>query len=76
MSDHFDAPIKFGIGQPVRRYEDVRLLTGRGHYQDDNVQPRQTWCIFVRSPYAHAKINSIDTTAAKAAKSTRPTSAA
>jgi aerobic carbon-monoxide dehydrogenase large subunit len=67
MADHFDAPMKFGIGQPVRRYEDVRLLTGRGHYQDDNVMPRQAWCVFVRSPYAHAKINGTDTTAAKAA---------
>jgi carbon-monoxide dehydrogenase large subunit len=67
MADHFDAPMKFGIGQPVRRYEDVRLLTGRGHYQDDNVLPRQAWCIFVRSPHAHALIRSIDTDAAKAA---------
>src|SRR5580658_4608059 len=67
MADHFDAPMKFGIGQPVRRYEDVRLLTGRGHYQDDNVLPRQAWCIFVRSPYAHAQINSIETTAANEA---------
>jgi hypothetical protein len=30
MADHFDAPMKFGAGQPVRRYEDVRLLTGPG----------------------------------------------
>jgi len=67
MADHFDAPTKFGIGQPVRRYEDVRLLTGRGHYQDDNVLPRQAWCIFVRSPHAHARILGIDTDAAKAA---------
>ena len=67
MADHFDIPTKFGVGQPVRRYEDVRLLTGRGHYQDDNVLPRQSWCIFVRSPHAHANIKSIDTDAAKAA---------
>jgi carbon-monoxide dehydrogenase large subunit len=67
MADHFDVPTKFGVGQPVRRYEDVRLLTGRGHYQDDNVLPRQSWCIFVRSPHAHAIIRSIDTEAAKAA---------
>jgi aerobic carbon-monoxide dehydrogenase large subunit len=67
MADHFDTPLKFGIGQPVRRYEDVRLLTGRGHYQDDNELPRQAWCVFVRSPHAHAKILSIDTAAAKAA---------
>ena len=72
MADHFDAPMKFGIGQPVRRYEDVRLLTGRGHYQDDNVLPRQAWCIFVRSPHAHALIRSIDTDAAKAAPGWSP----
>jgi aerobic carbon-monoxide dehydrogenase large subunit len=67
MADHFDAPMKFGVGQPVRRYEDVRLLTGRGHYQDDVVQPRQTWCVFIRSPHAHAKINGVETAEAKAA---------
>ena len=67
MADHFDPPVKFGVGQPVRRYEDQRLLTGRGHYQDDVNQPRQTWCVFLRSPHAHATINGIDTTAAKAA---------
>ena len=67
MADHFDAPTKFGMGQPVRRYEDQRLLTGRGHYQDDVVQPRQTWCVFLRSPHAHAKINGIDTAAAQRA---------
>ncbi len=64
MADHFDTPMKFGIGQPVRRYEDVRLLTGRGHYQDDNVLPRQAWCVFIRSPHAHAWIRGIDTAAA------------
>ena len=67
MADHFDAPTKFGMGQPVRRYEDARLLTGRGHYQDDVNLPRQTWCVFVRSPHAHARINGVDTDQAKAA---------
>src|SRR3984957_7137447 len=67
MADYFDAPMKFGIGQPVLRYEGGRLLTGRGHYQDDNVLPRQTWCVFVRSPHAHALIRGIDTEAAKTA---------
>src|SRR4051812_36893176 len=56
--------MKFGVGQPVRRFEDKRLLTGRGHYQDDLTLPRQLWCVFVRSPHAHARIVSIDTTAA------------
>jgi len=32
---------QFGIGQPVRRVEDQRFLTGRGHYLDDIVRPRQ-----------------------------------
>ena len=32
--------MKFGVGQPVRRFEDVRLITGRGRYQDDIVLPR------------------------------------
>ena len=32
---------QFGIGQPVRRVEDRRFLTGRGHYLDDIVRPRQ-----------------------------------
>ncbi|MEA2741033.1 MAG: aerobic carbon-monoxide dehydrogenase large subunit [Acetobacteraceae bacterium] len=56
--------MKFGIGQPVRRFEDSRLLTGKGHYQDDLTLARQLWTVFVRSPHAHARIVSIDTTAA------------
>ncbi|HET9150011.1 MAG TPA: xanthine dehydrogenase family protein molybdopterin-binding subunit [Alphaproteobacteria bacterium] len=58
---------EFGIGQPVRRKEDVRLLTGRGRYTDDINLPGQLWAAFLRSPQAHAKIVSIDTEAAKAA---------
>ena len=59
--------MKFGIGQPLRRFEDERLLTGRGRYQDDVVLPRQAWCVFVRSPHAHARIGGIDAAAARAA---------
>ncbi len=59
---------QFGIGQPVRRKEDVRLLTGKGLYTDDVHFDGQTWGVFVRSPQAHAKILSIDTSAAKAAE--------
>jgi carbon-monoxide dehydrogenase large subunit len=58
------APMKFGVGQPIRRLEDLRLLTGKGRYQDDQTLHRQTWCVFVRSPHAHASIRSVDTTAA------------
>ena len=60
-------PMKFGIGQPVRRFEDIRLVTGRGRYQDDIVLPRQAYAVFLRSPHAHARILSIDVKAARAA---------
>ncbi|BBK30568.1 carbon-monoxide dehydrogenase large subunit [Stella humosa] len=58
---------QFGMGQAVRRVEDLRLLTGNGRYTDDISLPRQTVAHILRSPHAHAVINSIDTTAAKAA---------
>jgi carbon-monoxide dehydrogenase large subunit len=55
---------QFGIGQPVRRVEDRRFLTGRGRYVDDIVRPRQAHAAILRSPHAHARIRAIDTTAA------------
>ncbi|HYM73282.1 MAG TPA: xanthine dehydrogenase family protein molybdopterin-binding subunit, partial [Stellaceae bacterium] len=58
---------QFGIGQPVRRVEDRRFVTGRGHYLDDIVRPRQAHAVFLRSPHAHARIRAIDTGAAAAA---------
>ena len=57
---------KFGIGQGVPRWEDPRLLRGGGRYSDDINVPGQAYGAVVRSPHAHAKIVSIDTTAAKA----------
>jgi aerobic carbon-monoxide dehydrogenase large subunit len=59
--------IKFGVGQPLRRFEDQRLLTGKGRFQDDVALPRQAYAVFVRSPHAHAKIRAIDTAAAATA---------
>jgi carbon-monoxide dehydrogenase large subunit len=56
-----------GIGQPVRRKEDFRLLTGRGRYGDDVALPGMAHAVFVRSPHAHARIVSIDKRAALAA---------
>jgi carbon-monoxide dehydrogenase large subunit len=53
----------FGIGQPVRRKEDFRLLTGRGRYVDDIAPTGVAYAVFVRSPHAHARIVSIDTSA-------------
>ena len=58
---------QFGIGQPVRRVEDRRFLTGRGSYVDDLVRPRQAYAYMLRSPHAHARIRALDTAAAAAA---------
>ena len=55
------------IGQPVRRKEDYRFLTGNGQFTDDVSPARHTHAYFLRSPHAHAKIRRIDTTQAKAA---------
>ncbi|MCW5745869.1 MAG: xanthine dehydrogenase family protein molybdopterin-binding subunit [Alphaproteobacteria bacterium] len=55
---------KYGVGQPVRRFEDTRLLRGRGRFQDDVNVPGQLYAVFLRSPHAHARIRSIDTAAA------------
>jgi carbon-monoxide dehydrogenase large subunit len=49
-----------GIGAAVRRKEDQRFITGKGHYTDDINRPGQTYAYFVRSPRAHATIKSID----------------
>src|SRR3954468_16037663 len=56
-----------GIGQPVKRREDLRLLTGRGRYSDDLNLPGQAYAVMMRSPHAHALIRRIDTDAAWAA---------
>jgi carbon-monoxide dehydrogenase large subunit len=57
-------PLRFGSGQAVRRLEDQALLSGAGRYTDD-VQPAGlTHLIFVRSPYPHARIVSVDASSA------------
>ena len=47
---------QFGIGQPVRRVEDRRFITGHGNYLDDINRPRQAYAFMLRSPHAHARI--------------------
>jgi len=54
------------IGRPVRRKEDERLVTGRGRFTDDFRLPGQTFAVMVRSPHPHARIVSIDKSAALA----------
>jgi len=58
---------QFGIGQPVRRVEDRRFITGRGNYVDDIQRPHQAYAFMLRSPHAHARIGAIDAAAAFAA---------
>src|SRR5207244_7124010 len=53
-----------GIGATVRRKEDQRFITGKGHYTADVNRPGQTHACFVRSPHAHARIKGIDAGAA------------
>jgi carbon-monoxide dehydrogenase large subunit len=61
MTDH-----PFGIGKPVPRKEDFRLLTGAGRFTDDSQVPGELYGMVVRSPHAHATLGAIDTGAAAA----------
>jgi carbon-monoxide dehydrogenase large subunit len=63
MTDMSNSP----IGKSIVRKEDYRFLTGVGQYTDDVVMQRQTHAYFLRSPHAHARIRSIDTSAAASA---------
>jgi carbon-monoxide dehydrogenase large subunit len=56
------------FGKSIKRREDPKLITGKGNYVDDVKMPGTLYASFVRSPHAHAKINGIDSTAAKALK--------
>ena len=57
---------RFGSGKSVKRLEDQQLLLGAGQYTNDVTLPGQSYLVFLRSPYPHAKITHLDTTAAKA----------
>jgi carbon-monoxide dehydrogenase large subunit len=53
------------VGRPLPRFEDVRLVQGNGRFTDDFSLPRECHAVFVRSPYPHARIVTIDTTEAR-----------
>ncbi len=55
-----------GIGESIKRKEDGRFLRGKGNYVDDFVLPGMLHMSILRSPHAHARIKSIDTSAAGA----------
>ena len=54
------------IGQPLRRKEDARLIAGHGRFSDDFNLDGQAFAAIVRSPHPHARIVSIDLSAARA----------
>jgi carbon-monoxide dehydrogenase large subunit len=56
--------MRFGAGQPVKRLEDQRLLTGRGQFIDDKPEDGALWLHVLRSPHAHARIVSVDASTA------------
>ena len=63
---HKTSPEVGGMGHAIKRKEDLRFIQGRGNYVDDITLPRMVYGQLVRSPYAHARIKSIDTAKAKA----------
>ena len=52
------------IGASVKRTEDIRFITGKGHYVDDVNRHGQAFAYFLRSPHAHATIDKIELSAA------------
>ncbi|MDQ3519766.1 MAG: molybdopterin-dependent oxidoreductase [Gemmatimonadota bacterium] len=58
-------PAGFPFGTSMKRREDPRFITGRGNYTDDIKLPGTTYAVFVRSPYAHAKVRGIELSAAR-----------
>ena len=53
------------VGQPIKRFEDPRLLTGQGTFVDDLHGPDMLYAVVLRSVYAHARIHAIDASAAR-----------
>ena len=64
-------PTKFGVGQSVKRVEDIRFVSGRGNYASDAADKAELKAVFLRSPYGHAKFRIDDVEAARAAPGVR-----
>jgi len=65
MAATIEAPDKL-VGKPIRRREDPKLMTGSGNFLDDIRLPGMSYAAVLRSPVAHARIRSIDTSGARA----------
>src|SRR5277367_4653102 len=59
-------PLRHSMGKAMKRKEDPRFIRGAGRYLDDVVLPHMLYLALVHSPYPHARIKSIDKTAALA----------
>jgi aerobic carbon-monoxide dehydrogenase large subunit len=59
------------VGRSLRRREDLKFLTGKGHYVDDIKLPGTLYLAILRSPHAHARITGIDLSSARAATGVR-----
>src|SRR5580704_13946078 len=59
-------PMKFGVGQAVKRVEDIRFITGRGKYTSDYALDGALRAVFLRSPHAHAGFSFGDLDTARA----------
>ena len=59
------ANLEFGVGQPVPRKEDPRLVSGRGRFTDDVSLPGQAFARVVRSTHAHGTLRHLDVGAAR-----------
>ena len=61
-----ETPMKGFIGESIKRKEDDRFIRGKGNYVDDITLPGMLHMAILRSPFAHARIRSINTSAAQA----------
>src|ERR1700732_734851 len=61
-----ETPLKGNIGDSIKRKEDDRFIRGKGNYLDDVNLPGMLHMAINRSPFAHARIKSINTAAAQA----------
>src|SRR5689334_2185244 len=59
------------VGQSLRRREDIKFITGNGRYVDDIKVPGMLYLAILRSPHAHARITSVDLSAARAGAGVR-----
>lgn len=57
--------MKFGVGQPFRRVEDMRFITGTGRFTDDFRYEGELYAAVVRAPVAHGILNGVDATVAR-----------